>query len=106
MRVLIDECIDPRVKALFTGHDARTVHEMGWDQLLDGPLLQIAQRSFDVFVTIDRSLEFQQNIEKLALGVIVIRVTKNQMPFYVELKSEILAAVGEAQAGCVVHVGD
>lgn len=34
MRILIDECVDPRVKALFAEHDAKTVHEMGWDQLL------------------------------------------------------------------------
>jgi predicted nuclease of predicted toxin-antitoxin system len=42
MRILIDECVDPRVAALFDEHDAKTVREMGWDQLLDGPLLQLA----------------------------------------------------------------
>jgi len=56
MRVLVDECLDPRVKTLFSGHNVKTVHELGWDQLPDGPLLQMAQQGFDVFVTIDRVL--------------------------------------------------
>jgi hypothetical protein len=49
MRVLIDECIDPRVKLLFDGHETATVHEQGWDALEDGSLLSIAQGAFDVW---------------------------------------------------------
>ena len=43
MRVLIDECVDPRVKQLLVDHKAATVHEQGWDTLEDGPLLSLAQ---------------------------------------------------------------
>jgi predicted nuclease of predicted toxin-antitoxin system len=71
MRVLIDECVDPRVKQLFPGHEVKTVHEMGWDRLADGPLLASAQELFDVLFTIDRGLEFQQNLKKLKLGVVL-----------------------------------
>ena len=39
MRILIDECVDPRFKGLFSGHDAVTVREQGWATLADGPLL-------------------------------------------------------------------
>ena len=104
MRILIDECIDPRVKSLFAEHEAKTVHEMGWDQLKDGPLLRLAEQSFDVFITIDRSLEYQQNLGKLLLGVIVIRVPKNQMPHHVEVDAKLLAAIPRIQPGQVVHV--
>jgi predicted nuclease of predicted toxin-antitoxin system len=104
MRILIDECVDPRVKKLFAGHEAKTVHEMGWDQLKDGPLLKLAEQSFDVFITIDRNLEYQQNLSKLLLGVIVVRVPKNQMPYYVAAKSDLLAAIAQVQRGQVVHV--
>jgi hypothetical protein len=48
MRVLIDECVDPRVKLLFTDHQVATVHEQDWDALEDGPLLTVAQKDFDV----------------------------------------------------------
>jgi hypothetical protein len=47
MRILIDECVDPRVNALFDKHDAKTVREMGWDQLLDSSMLQLAAPQFD-----------------------------------------------------------
>jgi len=104
MRILIDECVDPRVKALFAGHEAKTVHEMGWDQLKDGPLLRLAEQSFDVFITLDRNLEYQQNLSKLLLGVIVVRVPKNQMPYYIAAKVDLLAAIAQVQRGQVVHV--
>ncbi len=93
MRVLIDECLDPTVKTLFSGQEAKTVHDLGWDQLPDGPLLKMAQQSFDVFVTIDRNLEYQQNLRKLTLGVVVVEVSKNQMRFYQVLQPELLATV-------------
>ena len=104
MRVLVDECLDPRVKTLFSGHNVKTVHELGWDQLPDGPLLQMAQQGFDVFVTIDRNLECQQNLRKLTLGVVVVEVSKNQMRCYQVLQPELLAAVERIRPGQVVHV--
>ena len=76
MRILIDECVDPRVKALFPGHEAKTVHDMGWDQLADGPLLELAEQAFDVLITIDRNLEDQQNLGKVRRGVVVARGSK------------------------------
>lgn len=63
MRILIDECVDPRVKKLFNDHTVKTVHDMGWDRLTDGALLTSAQGLFDVLLTIDRGLEFQQNLK-------------------------------------------
>jgi hypothetical protein len=44
MRVLIDECVDPRVKLLFGDHKVATVHEQSWDTLEDGPLLSAIQQ--------------------------------------------------------------
>jgi predicted nuclease of predicted toxin-antitoxin system len=46
MRILIDECVDPRIKRLLDGHEATTVHDHGWDSLEDGPLLAVAQNRF------------------------------------------------------------
>ncbi|HEY7335108.1 MAG TPA: DUF5615 family PIN-like protein [Bryobacteraceae bacterium] len=105
MRVLIDECVDPRVKTLFTGHIAATVHEKGWDSLEDGALLLLAEKEFDVLVTIDRNLEFQQNLAKLGMGVIVVHVTKNQFVQYVPLRDALRVALERALPGRAVHVG-
>ena len=54
MRILLDECVNAGVKAAFAGHEIKTVTEAGWRGAKDGPLLALAQKSFDVFVTIDR----------------------------------------------------
>ena len=104
MRVLIDECVDPRVKLLFGDHNAATVHEQGWNTLQDGPLLTVAQLEFDVLLTIDRGLEFQQNLPKFQIGLIVVHVPKNQLFHYRVIQKEMLAAVERARAGEVIHV--
>ena len=82
MRVLIDECVDPRVKQLFGDHEVATVHEQGWDTLEDGPLLVAAQKEFDVLVTIDGGIEFQQNLANRQIAVVVAHVPKNQLVHY------------------------
>ena len=64
MRVLLDECVDPRVRSLFSDHECATVHEKRWDALEDGALLTLAQKEFDVLMTIDSRMGFQQNIPK------------------------------------------
>ncbi len=76
MRVLIDECVDPRVTLLLGDHKVATVHEQRWDALEDGPLLAVAQEEFDVLVTIDGNLEFQQNLSKFKIGIVVVHVAK------------------------------
>jgi predicted nuclease of predicted toxin-antitoxin system len=69
MRVLIDECVDPRISLLLRDHKVATVHEQRWDTLEDGVLLATAQKDFDVLVTIDGSLEFQQNLSKFRVTI-------------------------------------
>ena|ERR1700694_1444095 len=104
MRILIDECVDPRVKLLLDDHQASTVHEKGWDRLEDGPLLALAQKEFDLFLTIDTSLEYQQNLAVLTLGVVVLHVPKNQLAYYRLIREDILRAAEKARAGEVIHV--
>ena len=105
MRILIDECVDPRVSQLFAGHEVSTVHEQGWDALEDGELLLLTQNEFDVFLTIDRGLEFQQNLSRFKLGIIIVHVAKNQLPLYRLIETEILEAVEMIRPGQALHVG-
>lgn len=104
MRLLLDECVDPRVRDLFGDHEVATVQEEGWAAQEDGPLLRLAQMQFDVFLTIDGNLEHQQNIGQLALGVVVVRVSKNQISYYRVIAGELLRAVETVRPGQVIHV--
>jgi len=104
MRVLIDECVDPRGKNLFPGHIIATVHDRGWDALEDAGLLAAAQSDFDVLLTIDRGIEFQQNIARLRIGIVIAHVSKNQLIHYRVIEKELLAAIDQTRPG-LAHIG-
>ena len=88
LRILLDECIDRRFRSHIKEHDVRTVPEMGWAGSRNGDLLKKAAEEFDVFVTVDRNLYFQQNLRDLPLAVIVLRVASNRLH---DLRPHVLA---------------
>jgi predicted nuclease of predicted toxin-antitoxin system len=104
MRILIDECVDPRVKQLFGGHDVATVRDRGWGAMEDGPLLAAAQEQFDLFITNDRGIEFQQNLAKFRIGVVVVHVPKNQIGYYRAIRAELQDALTNVRLGEVIHI--
>ncbi len=60
MKVLLDECAPKYLKRVLTGHDVQTVQEIGWSGFENGDLLALAQTQFDVFITADKNLRYQQ----------------------------------------------
>lgn len=82
MRILLDECINPRVREAFPNHQVKTVVEMGWRGTTNGKLLALAESEFDVFVTVDQNLEYQQNVGRMRLGFLVVNVPDNKISFY------------------------
>jgi predicted nuclease of predicted toxin-antitoxin system len=104
MRILLDECVNPRLSWAFTGHEVQTVVEMGWGGITNGKLLALAQQQFDVFVTIDQNLEHQQNVASLRLGVVVVVVPDNNIRFFKPLFAEVLDAIQAVAAGKVIRV--
>ena len=62
MKVLVDECVDWRLSREIVGHEVKTARQMSWSTIKNGELLALAAKEFDVFVTVDRNLSFQQNL--------------------------------------------
>ena len=60
MRVLLDECVDWRLARDIVGHEVRATHQMGWSGIKNGQLLSLAVKEFEILVTVDRNLSFQQ----------------------------------------------
>ena len=85
MRIILDECVPGRLKQAFPGHAVQTVTETGWRSSKDGPLLSFAEDRFDVFVTVDRRLEAQNDLGKLKLGVVIARVPNNRLDGFVPI---------------------
>jgi hypothetical protein len=72
---------------------------MGWAAIRNGELLALASQQFDVFVTVDRNLAFQQNAEVLPIPVIVLRANTNRLSDLRPLVPKLLAALSKAQRG-------
>ena len=79
MRVLLDECVPRALRNDLPGHDVKTVAEAGWAGVKNGELLQLAAKEFDVFLTIDSNLEYQQNFSGVVLAVVVIHAPNNDI---------------------------
>lgn len=72
MKILLDECLPRKLKKDLAPHDCQTVPDEGWSGLANGELLSIAERSsFEVFLTIDRGIEYQQNLSSRQISVIL-----------------------------------
>jgi predicted nuclease of predicted toxin-antitoxin system len=105
MRILLDENFPADFAKLFVGYQVFTVHSLGWSGIKNGELLRRAGEVCEVFVTLDRNLEFQQNIKVLPFGVVVVRAVSNRMRHLVPLVSSILAAADRVTPGAVERAG-
>ena len=104
VRILLDECLPKRLKRDLTGHDARTVPEMGWASKQNGDLLALADGQFDVFLTVDRNLSIQQDVSRFNIAVIVLVAKSNRHPDLQPLIPDLLAVVGAVVPGQVVKI--
>jgi hypothetical protein len=78
VKVLLDHCVPRRFGRLLKGHEVKTAHEMGWSGLSNGRLLGQASEQFDVFLTVDQNVQYQQNLATLSLPVGVMVAPNNR----------------------------
>ena len=98
-RVLLDECVDRGLLTEIAGHRTKTVPEAGWASFKNGELLSRAQADFDVFITTDRNLMFQQNLPKFDISVIVLAGKTNRLGDLLPLVPNLLDAITSAKPG-------
>ena len=80
MRLLLDNCVDIHAKPLFAGHEVFHVLDRGWEGLSNGKLIAAAaDGGFQVLVTVDKNLRYQQNLDRLPLSVLELDVLKNRL---------------------------
>lgn len=98
-KVLLDECVDRGLLDEITGHDVKTVPDVGWASLKNGELLSRAQAEFDVFLTTDRNLMFQQNLPKFDIAVIVLAGKTNRLRDLLPLVPRLMEVLPSAEPG-------
>jgi len=109
-RVLIDECINPRLaprlRTFLPDHVIESVRDLGLAGQPDHILISQLQGRFEAFLTIDKGFEYEHNVEKLTFGVVVLETANNQMPSYERLLEDLIGQIRSISAGQVVRVKD
>jgi len=105
LRILLDECIDRRLARHISHHFVQTVHQAGFAGLTNGKLLSEAQKDFDVFLTVDRNLTSQQNLEKFDIAIVVLKSPSNRVDDLQKLIPGLLVALPETQPHKIIEVG-
>ena len=104
MNVLLDECLPRKLKREFVGHHIATVPEMGWSGTKNGSLLRLAEASFDVFVTADQNLQYQQNLHSTLIGIIVLVAPNTRFDTLQSLFPQVIQALLTIHPGDVVTI--
>jgi len=105
MRLLLDENFPADFAKLLVGHEVATVHSLGWSGVKNGELLGRAFAVCEVFITMDRNLEFQQNIKALPFGVVVVQAVSNRMAHLIPHIDSILQATSRVSPVKVEKAG-
>lgn len=105
MRILLDECVPRPLKTEFAGHDVHTVAEMEWAGKRNGELLQLmAGQAFEVLLTVDRSMRYQQNLQTSGVAVLILVAPSNRLGDLVLLIPSALAALRSLKPGDVLEI--
>lgn len=99
MKVLLDENMPTKLGQYLTGHECRTVVQCGWAGKKNGELLSIADVEFDVLLTLDKNLPYQQNLNTKRIAVLVIRAFSNRIQDLLPHVPECLAVLATIQPG-------
>lgn len=105
MRILLDECVPRRFRRELQGYEVRTVPEMGWASFKNGVLLASASGKFDVLVTTDQRLSYQQNVSGFEITVVVLVARRNKLEFLLPLVPQLVKVLEKVKPGEVHRVG-
>jgi hypothetical protein len=97
MRILFDQGTPVPLRRVLTGHTISTAYEMGWTELDNGALLRAAETDFDVLVTTDKNLRYQQDLSGRGLAILVLPTTS--WPKIQAHESQVAAAINALRAG-------
>lgn len=93
MRILLDESVPGRLGPLLTGHTSITVQRKGWASIKNGKLLALAAGEYDVLLTADKGMEYQQNLVTLPVAILIVLARSNRIEDVAAAVPAILAAL-------------
>lgn len=108
MKVLIDECAPKALKTFLIqqGYESLTVQEAGWAGKQNGELLSLAEGQFDVLVTVDTNLRYQQNLQGRRMGIVILNYTSNRIEHLRQYFPACASALVRIQPGEIIELAD
>lgn len=104
MRLLLDESVPRRLRRSLSEHDVKTVAEAGWSGEKNGKLLALAAADYDALITVDKNLQYQQNMATLPVAVVLLDAVSNELPVLLALVPNLNAALRTLQPRTFVVV--
>jgi len=104
MKLLLDECTPARLRFDFVGHEARTLEQAGLKGLKNGALLRTASREFDVLITVDQNIPFQQNLSDSSIALVIMVARSNRYSDLRVLVPRVLDAIASIRVGDIVRI--
>jgi predicted nuclease of predicted toxin-antitoxin system len=104
VRILLDENLDWRLKRELPGHSVESVPLIGWAGLKNGALLARAEKNFDVLLTMDSNMAFQQDLPRFHIAVIALNAQSNRLADTRPLMPKVLAIVNNLVPGTIVRI--
>lgn len=105
MTIVVDECLPKRLSRVLVGHDAVTVQELGFGGLSDRDLLARLDGRFEVFITIDQGLTFEQDLRDRTISVVTLAAASNTFEALEPLLPDLLAVLETLDRGGLARVG-
>lgn len=94
MKLLLDECAPRRLKNYFVGHDVSTIEQAGFKGLKNGNLLRAANGKFEVLITVDKNIEYQQNTAALPSAIVILAAASQSPPIAFAFDSKCFESSG------------
>ena len=97
MKILLDECVPWPMHKLLVGHECSTAQQRGWGGIKNGELLHLAENEFDLFITTDQSIRYQQNLAGRRIPI--LELSTNKLRRLQTAAAQIQSAIATIQPG-------
>jgi hypothetical protein len=104
LKIFLDHCVPKRLLRLLSGHEVKTAYQMGWAAKRNGELLKLVESDFEVFLTVDRNLRYQQNLASVSLKFIILVAASNQYDSLAPLVPQVEEALTKLAPGDVAEI--
>ena len=107
MKILLDECVPKPIKYSLSveGHECSTVPEAGFSGRTNGELLSLAESKFEAFVTLDKGVQFQQNLAESRIAILLIRSRSRRVEDILPHIAACLLALRSIKPGQFIQIG-